>query len=406
MAEVDPRWEWRTFAGAVPRADVVFDALTPVSVEEGDEVYLLARGGDNVKVRGGLMDVKVLRDTDAAGLQRWEPILKATFPLDAEAVSTVLQGLRRPAAAVPPDGLDFDGLLDAAGSDAGEGPRAVRVHKRRARYTVAGCLAERTVVEAGGHRTITIAAESVRPTDVLAAIDALGLRDYCQPGRPGRPAAARRSGAGALRRHRLRHELDQAAHRRARRRRARSVADRRRSGCGHPARRGTRGDRGDRRRPTRADRASDQRDGGRGSRPRRSCHRARRHGRSPDGWQPERGRRGGSGSVRAVPRRHLRGGRGQAGLPRRRHRRGPRRRARSWRSTRVAAARSSLSAMGRRSTNGSASTSAPSGSPSSSGWPRPCRATSWPRLWRPSLPSSPVSTGDHGRTGSWPWVAP
>src|SRR6185295_15383294 len=45
--------------------------------------------------------------------------------------------------------------------------------------TVAGCLAERTVLEAGGHRTITLAAESIRPSDVLAAIDALGLRDYC-----------------------------------------------------------------------------------------------------------------------------------------------------------------------------------------------------------------------------------
>lgn len=179
MAEVVPRWEWRTFAGAVPRADAVFDALTPVSVEEGDELYVLSRGGDNVKVRGGLMDIKVLRETDAAGLQRWEPVLKATFPLDAEAVRAVLQGLRRPAAVVPPDGLDLDGLLAAADIDADGGPRAVRVHKRRARYTVAGCLAERTVVEAGGHRTISIAAESIRPTDVLAAIDAMGVRDYC-----------------------------------------------------------------------------------------------------------------------------------------------------------------------------------------------------------------------------------
>jgi hypothetical protein len=55
----------------------------------------------------------------------------------------------------------------------------VRVHERRARYLVAGCQAERTVVEADGHRTTTIAAESVRPTDVLAAIEAMGLRDYC-----------------------------------------------------------------------------------------------------------------------------------------------------------------------------------------------------------------------------------
>ena len=37
------------------------------------------------------MDIKVLRETDAAGLQRWEPILKVPFPLDAEAARTVFQ---------------------------------------------------------------------------------------------------------------------------------------------------------------------------------------------------------------------------------------------------------------------------------------------------------------------------
>ena len=42
------------------------------------------------------MDIKVLRETDAAGLQRWEPILKVPFPLDAGAARTVFQGLRRP----------------------------------------------------------------------------------------------------------------------------------------------------------------------------------------------------------------------------------------------------------------------------------------------------------------------
>ena len=75
------RHGWRTFARSV-RADAVFDALVATPVDESDEVYLLAPGGDNVKVRHGLVDVKVLRETDATGLQRWEPILKAPFPLD------------------------------------------------------------------------------------------------------------------------------------------------------------------------------------------------------------------------------------------------------------------------------------------------------------------------------------
>ena len=55
MGEIVPRWEWRTFAGAVPTADAVFADLEP-AVEESEELYLLSSGGDNVKIRAGLMD--------------------------------------------------------------------------------------------------------------------------------------------------------------------------------------------------------------------------------------------------------------------------------------------------------------------------------------------------------------
>jgi exopolyphosphatase/guanosine-5'-triphosphate,3'-diphosphate pyrophosphatase len=180
MAEIVPRWEWRTFARGVPRADAAFEAKSPTTVGESDELYLLAPGGDNVKVRDGLMDIKVLRETDARGLQRWEPILKASFPLDAEAARTVFQSLRRQLpAAIPPDGLSLDAVMEVAEVGAPGGPRAVHVHKRRSRYTVAGCPAELSVLEAEGHRTTSIAVESTDPADVTAAVEALGLRHYC-----------------------------------------------------------------------------------------------------------------------------------------------------------------------------------------------------------------------------------
>ena len=44
----------------------MFATLEP-AVEESEELYLLTSGGDNVKVRDGLMDIKVLRETDASG---------------------------------------------------------------------------------------------------------------------------------------------------------------------------------------------------------------------------------------------------------------------------------------------------------------------------------------------------
>ena len=177
MGEIVPRWEWRTFARSVPSADAVFETMVP-AVEESEELYLLAPGADNVKVRDGLMDVKVLRETDTSGLQRWEPILKAPFPLDHEAALTVFQSLRRPLPDLPPEGLTLEAVLTAAGVGTPGGPRLLRVRKRRARYVVGECQAERAAFEVDGRRATSIAVESTDPAAVVTAVDALGLSAY------------------------------------------------------------------------------------------------------------------------------------------------------------------------------------------------------------------------------------
>ena len=37
-----------------------------------------------MKVRDGLMDIKVLREVNAEGLERWEPVMKQPFPLPGD----------------------------------------------------------------------------------------------------------------------------------------------------------------------------------------------------------------------------------------------------------------------------------------------------------------------------------
>jgi exopolyphosphatase/guanosine-5'-triphosphate,3'-diphosphate pyrophosphatase len=177
MGKIVPRWEWRTFARSAPSADAVFETMEP-AVEESEELYLLTPGGDNVKVRDGLMDIKVLRETDDYGLQRWEPILKAPFPLEEEAARTVFHGLRLPLPDVPPEGLSLEAVLAAAGAGSPGGPRLLRVRKQRARYAVGGCQAERSVFEVDGRRATSIAVESTDPAAVVAAVDAHGLSAY------------------------------------------------------------------------------------------------------------------------------------------------------------------------------------------------------------------------------------
>ena len=81
MSRSIPRWEWRTFGEAFGDADERFAALSRERVEESDEIYLLSIASDaSVKVRDGLLDVKLLQAVNDDGLEQWKPVLKAGLP--------------------------------------------------------------------------------------------------------------------------------------------------------------------------------------------------------------------------------------------------------------------------------------------------------------------------------------
>ena len=174
MATIIPRWEWRVFSDDLTSAEQALAVLDPGAVVESDELYLLAATRANVKVRHDLLDIKVLREVDADGLERWEPVLKHGFPLPAAEVSRMFDAL----GVVPPplnrDAYTLDQLL-AELVELGGGVRPVRVHKRRVRYTLGGCMAELSDVEAEGHGTRTVAVESEDASAVVAAVRSLGL---------------------------------------------------------------------------------------------------------------------------------------------------------------------------------------------------------------------------------------
>jgi exopolyphosphatase / guanosine-5'-triphosphate,3'-diphosphate pyrophosphatase len=93
MATVVPRWEWRIFGDDLADAERAFAALAPGPAVESDELYLLAATRATVKVRHDLLDIKVLREVNADGLERWEPVLKESFPLPAAEVSRVFDAI-------------------------------------------------------------------------------------------------------------------------------------------------------------------------------------------------------------------------------------------------------------------------------------------------------------------------
>jgi exopolyphosphatase/guanosine-5'-triphosphate,3'-diphosphate pyrophosphatase len=157
---VGARWEWRTFGDLSGNA---LAARAPDRVEESDEVYVLSPASNaSVKFREGVLDVKTLQQVDR-GLEQWQPVLKAPFPLSPDDAATVADALRVDGV----DGSSLDGLA--------AGLLAVRVRKSRARHTVGGCMAELSEFRTGHGSIQTIAAESEDPDAVLAAVEELGL---------------------------------------------------------------------------------------------------------------------------------------------------------------------------------------------------------------------------------------
>jgi exopolyphosphatase/guanosine-5'-triphosphate,3'-diphosphate pyrophosphatase len=183
MAEITPRWEWRSFGRRFGGAEGRLARLTPSGVQESDEIYLLSHAGGNVKIRDALMDIKVLREVNADGLEQWTPVMKAGFPIAAAEATKVLSALGLPIPTPVRASYTQDEFLGQFAAPGGA-VRAVKVHKRRTRYTVGGCMAELSDVVADGKATRTIAVESEDAAGVMRAVRELGLGGYTNTSYP------------------------------------------------------------------------------------------------------------------------------------------------------------------------------------------------------------------------------
>ncbi len=178
MANIILRWEWRTFGERFGDADARFAALTEEKVQKSEEVYLVAAGSDsNVKIRDGLLDIKLLERVDSNGLEQWRPLRKEHFPLSGSAVAALRTALGLRAGAASYDSLSLDQLL-AKIAAAGGPVHVVNVSKTRTRYTVQGCISEVTDVIANGRKVRTVAIEDADALKVIAAVRAMGLDPF------------------------------------------------------------------------------------------------------------------------------------------------------------------------------------------------------------------------------------
>jgi exopolyphosphatase/guanosine-5'-triphosphate,3'-diphosphate pyrophosphatase len=182
VARIVPRWEWRTFGARFGIAEAAFAALTPGPPQESEEIYFLGGEGAIVKVRDALMDIKLLREVNADQLERWEPVMKQSFPLPAADAAKVFASLGLAAPVMARGAYTLDQF---ASELCPSGPlRPVKVRKRRVRYTVEGCAAEFSDIWADEKPSRTIAIESEDAAAVAAAVAAVGLTGYVNTNYP------------------------------------------------------------------------------------------------------------------------------------------------------------------------------------------------------------------------------
>ena len=76
MAEITPRWEWRTFTNDLKKAEENIRKFPEGKTRESAEVYILSEVSmDNTKVRDDLMDIKTLQHVNVPGSLR-VPLLR------------------------------------------------------------------------------------------------------------------------------------------------------------------------------------------------------------------------------------------------------------------------------------------------------------------------------------------
>lgn len=184
MNKINARWEWRTFGQDFGAAEARLAPFGGERAQRSEELYFLTSNPNiNIKIRDNLLDIKILEQENADGLEQWRPALKAPFPLDAAAVASLRDALGATAGSLPREGMSRD-QATAQLTGPGGPARAVSVVKARRRFTVGDCQAELTDLVVDGTAVRTVAVEDVDPARVIAAVRSLELAGYANTSYP------------------------------------------------------------------------------------------------------------------------------------------------------------------------------------------------------------------------------
>ncbi len=176
MAEIIPRWEWRTFGESFDESEELIKA-NEAKVRESSEIYILsANSNDNTKVRDMLMDIKYLVQINADKLEQWNPLIKASFPISIENLNTVAKSWKVDISKENKDGMTYDEFITMVKSQSDL--RAVEVFKNRHGYKINNCIVELAYLKFDGKPINTVAVEHEDPALVYETVKMLKLDKF------------------------------------------------------------------------------------------------------------------------------------------------------------------------------------------------------------------------------------
>lgn len=176
MAEIKPRYEFRIWGEMLAPFRTKLEKLAQPRETTSKETYLISALTEecNAKIRGGLMDIKVLIAVER-GLEQWNPILKAGFPINATAIrDQVFPSLKLTAPELKRAAYTMEEFF-AEVVRAERGISVVDVTKTRYQFTVGECAAEYAVVTLNQIPRDTVAVESTNAEAVLQLVQDLGI---------------------------------------------------------------------------------------------------------------------------------------------------------------------------------------------------------------------------------------
>lgn len=157
---------------------------TGATPRESDEIYLLdPRGTQNAKIRDEVLDIKQLHQTDADGLELWEPVFKARFPLSRSDLASASAFWALPLENMARETYTIQQFIDeviALRADL----LVVRIYKSRRGFIFGGCIAEVAKLAVESRALESFSLEHEDPKRILAALRELRLDGHANTNYP------------------------------------------------------------------------------------------------------------------------------------------------------------------------------------------------------------------------------